>query len=203
METVEVIIDLLSGLAALAAVVVAVLALQTYRDLRPAAQLKRSQDRYFIRLSAEIMLIFQSLLTFWDCLKRQEKPDPYLFPIYLHNTRQLHKILNKSADHELTHEVVGDHNRRWERHLAFRSALLDQSTLDLESSQGQSVTVAEQLQPVFSYHFLLGLIDLACICIEYEDNLLKEDLAAALSEAKQSLEKLLAVAVAETGTLWE
>ena len=198
----EAIVDGSAAIAALCAVVLAGLAFKTYWDLRPAAQLERRQDEYFLRLSAEVILILEALLTFWSCISSRQPPDPYLYSIYRHTTAQLHKILNKSADHELTHEIVGNHDNRWERHLAFRSALLEQSQLDL-GKNSQVLPAAHILQPAFSCHFLFGLLELAGICEDHKGNPLGGHLSERVAEARHKWAGLLVHCEEETGTLWK
>ena len=201
MDTFERIVGILSGAAALAAVVVALLAAWTYRDLRPSAELRRRQHEYYIRLSAEILLILEALHTFGDSIKRNEPPDPYLFPIYRHNTIQLHEILNDSADHEVTHEIVGSHENRWQRHLAFRSGLREQSKLKL-GRNSHVLPVVRVLQPVFGCHFVLGLMELTTVCIGHEDNPLGGDLKRSLRRAETDWVRLLADCRDRTDGLW-
>ena len=176
---------------------------KAYLERNVEAELKRRQHEYFTRVSAEILLIYEALLTFNFCKKNAVDLDEYLFPVYQHNVLQLHQILNKSARHELTHILVEPLAHPWTSHLAFRSALLSQGDLDLEAIVESAQSIEELLDPVFSSHMLLGLDALTKVCIAHNGNPLERDLSKTLKLVHEELAESYRIAHNQVGQLWE
>ena len=169
MNSIEEYLDLLTALASLSAVTIAVLSFQTYRDIRPSAQIKRRQDEHMNHLVSVILELYDHMRTFAAAQNRGLKVDPYRYGGASYGAKLLSELLDECARLDLTKFTLGrDHELRWDLYEAFRSGLLELHHIDLNSASPKDFT---------KQHFTMGMLRLAQLCMTYEPLPLKEDLA--------------------------
>ena len=180
METFSDITEVMTALASLAAVVVAVLAFWTYRDIRPASQRKRRQDEHMNHLASQLIQVLDRQQTFVDAQVHNFDVDPYNFRAAGLEANQLIELLDGCSQLDLTRYCVGgqDRQHRWALYGAFRADLAERAELEPGEADPSSYT---------KQHGLMGVIRVACLCLEYEGLPLARDLAAQLKDVGPQL----------------
>ena len=191
--------------ASLAAVIGACITLRSYRALRPEAELQRRQNVYFLRLSAQIALMFTLLLTMHRNLRDDESLPAFFVPPLSDTARQLLSTLDGSTEVDVTHELIGHHASRWDRHMAVRAALMDAA--EMTSAMNTERATKKELGPIYSAHLWLGLLDIASRCElralrKDKQNRVIDDLRGAMHDVETDARKLLRECREHTDNLW-
>ncbi len=207
MDAIETVVGALTGIAALTAVVVAVLTFRTYMQARPSEELKRQQDAYFVRVSANVIMMLECLIQFEVAATRNVAPHPYLFSGYRQQARQLYETLAESATVGATLEVAGMHEHKWPRQNAFSSALWEQTQLEFDFGDSEEYAIGKWSEQIFKAHLLNGLIELMHICLQRSQRhkntaQLRDELQRVLKLSYSCLNQRLKVAKEVTGDLW-
>ena len=158
------VVDLLTSSASLAAVIVAIIAIRSYRQLRPEALLLRRQNELFLSLSTEVLLMSKSLLEICKTLDRDGSVRSDQCTPYSNTSRRLVGVLDKSAKLEIVHKIFGSDHNLAVRLLAVRGALAKQSSLSERTITEEAGR--EDLQGIYDGHLWFGLLKIARTCEE-------------------------------------
>ena len=182
MAALEDVTQVLTALASLAAVVVAILAFWTYRDLRPKAQLKRRQDEHMSHLAVLVMQVLDRQQVFYAANLHDFEVDPYQFVAASREAKQLGELLDGCTQLQLTRYCVGvDRDHQWALYGALRAAVAEQAELDPSLATPDDYT---------KQHFVMGLIRIADLCLEYEGIEMPEDLVESQRRLDEDMHKL-------------
>ena len=119
-------------------------------------------------LAAHLIPMLDRQRTFATVQQSRMEPDPFLFTAAIGEAKQLDRLLDESNRLHLSKYVVGqDHEHRWQMYGAFRAAVVEQANLNPLDVTAAGFT---------KQHFLMGMIRLANLCIEYGDLDLEKDL---------------------------
>ena len=189
-----------TAVGSLAAVVVAVLALRTYRDLSPAAAKRRRQQEHMDEMTALIIMFLDLQKTFAVLRREHIHPDKYIYNGIKECASLLRKSLSKAHRLGLTSVIVGQgHAHQWPLYNAFLSGVLEIAMLDPNDADPEDFT---------KEHFLMGIIRLGDGCrnymedesraSEYVAKPMKTDLANAMDQIPESTLKRAWGYLAET-----
>ena len=160
MDTLETIVALFTAVGSIAAVVVAILAFRTYRDLSPTSQLLRRQREYMLDVASVTRQVLELIEAFEEIHHESGKPKSnYLFHSLNQLSGQLNELVHGANAIGMVNAIVGSHDNRWRLLTAFRSTLRDYETLD-----PKTMTVQETRR----LHYFYGIIRLAHSCMDYD-----------------------------------
>ena len=191
MSTFEKLVGVAGIFSSLAAVYIAYVAFRTYRDLSPAAQLRRRQAEHMDHLAALVMQMLDRLITVRTSHRRRTPVAPYLFPAFCYDARQLDKLLDKCSRLGLIVVCLGDRSRqtigmnRWAMNTTLRTSIIELSEadtseinrydpediahLDANAQKEERAAIWRLQWPFLKRNLLLGMIRLGDACIAYEN----------------------------------
>ena len=146
----------------------------TFYQNSEKSQIKRNKSSQMRIVAAQSLVLWDQINTIISIQVHKFEYDPYIFPSVQINAKRLEEDLDAAIGMGLLSEIVGDHKNSLALYVAFCQSL--SYIINLQDAENQPI------EEWTKQHFVMGMIRLIDICINYEPDLIPSNIRSEISK---------------------